>query len=104
MVRKRLVEEIEHFEVESQCSGQASIEHQHLLNDHLTFACKKGQMRNYFDGTVSDGISILCMVGFNKQQARRGHSMKALLNTTEIHATGQLLCMWECQTPMHVFV
>ena len=84
MAHKRLVEEIEHFEVESRCSGQASIERQYLLNDHLTFACKKGRMRNYFDGTVSDGISILCMVGFNIQQARRGHSMKVQLNTTEI--------------------
>jgi len=42
MAHKRPVAEVESFEVESSNgSGQATIEHQHPQNDHLTFACKK---------------------------------------------------------------
>ena len=69
---------------------------------------KKGQTHSYFDGTLSDGTSKLCMMGFNAkhrtalndflgrkeavelkdcqiQQAKRSYSMEVLLkNTTEI--------------------
>ena len=72
-------------------------------------------MRNYFDGTVSDGTSKMRMIGFNSkqrtmmnefsekretvilkdcqiQQARRGHDMEVLLkNTTQILQSPKVL-------------
>jgi len=85
---------------------------------------KQGRMRNYFDGTVSDGTSKLCMVGFNVkqqmvmndflerkrqlkncqiQQARRGHSMEVVpKNTTEITGSPKIYVSlaWNLRTAL----
>ena len=109
MARKRPVEEIESFEVESLDAVDKPVSSANIHGMITSLSpVKKGRMRNYFDGTVSDGTSKLRMVGFNVkqqmamndflerkeavelkdcqiQQARRGHSMEVLLkNTTEI--------------------
>lgn len=85
MARKRPVEKIDSFEVESLDAVDKPVLSANIHGMITSLSpVKKGRMRNYFDGTVSDGTSKLRMVGFN-QQARRGHSMEVLLkNTTEI--------------------
>ena len=69
MARKRPVEEIESFEVESLDAVDKPVSTANICRMITSLLpVKKGRMRNYFDETVSDGTSKLCMVGFNVKQ------------------------------------
>ena len=66
MVRKRPVEEIESFEVESLDAVDNPVSSANIYWMITSLSpVKKGRIRNYFDGTISDGTSKLHMVGFN---------------------------------------
>ena len=107
MARKRTIDEVESFQVDSLDVLDKPVASANV-NAVITSLSpvKKGRTRNYFEGTVCDAKAKLRLVGFNLsqqtlmddfmksketvdlkdrqiQEARRGHNMEVLLRTAQ---------------------
>ena len=64
--RKRHFEEVDNFDAIDKPMSNANV---HGIVTSLS-PVKKGQKSVYFDGTVSDGASKICLIGFNSKQQK----------------------------------